>query len=97
MTRTLELASAQQASLVATAHRPWPLPERRWLMGQTWDDLLFAHWPVPPERLRPLLPASVPLDVREGSAWVGVTPPSGSRQPGFTACHTSLGSRASRS
>ncbi len=43
-------------------------------MAQTWEDLLFAHWPVQPERLRPLLPEAVPLDVREGSAWVGVTP-----------------------
>jgi uncharacterized protein YqjF (DUF2071 family) len=43
-------------------------------MAQTWEDLLFAHWPVPPERLQPLLPEAVPLDVREGSAWLGVTP-----------------------
>ena len=25
-----------------TAHRPWPLPERPWLMAQTWHDLLFV-------------------------------------------------------
>jgi uncharacterized protein len=43
-------------------------------MAQTWENLLFAHWPVAPEKLRPLLPEAVPLDLREGTAWVGVTP-----------------------
>jgi uncharacterized protein YqjF (DUF2071 family) len=57
-----------------TGHRPWPLPEGRWLMAQSWEDLLFAHWRVPEERLRPLLPPELPLDTFDGSAWVGVTP-----------------------
>jgi len=43
-------------------------------MAQTWEDLLFAHWPVAPEQLVPLLPDAVPLDVWGGSAWIGVTP-----------------------
>jgi uncharacterized protein YqjF (DUF2071 family) len=43
-------------------------------MAQTWRDLLFAHWPVPPEEVRPLVPASLPLDIRDGKAWVGVVP-----------------------
>ena len=43
-------------------------------MAQTWENLLFAHWPVAPEELRPLLPEAVPLDLRDGTAWVGVTP-----------------------
>jgi len=46
----------------------WPL------MYQTWDKLLFLHWPVPPEQLRPLVPARLALDTFEGSAWVGLTP-----------------------
>jgi uncharacterized protein YqjF (DUF2071 family) len=43
-------------------------------MGQTWDDLLFVHYRVPAEQLRPLVPA--PLEVQEhgGSGWLGVTP-----------------------
>jgi uncharacterized protein YqjF (DUF2071 family) len=56
------------------AHRPRPLPSEPWLMAQTWENLLFAHWPVPPEELRPLLPEAIPLDLWEGSAYVGVTP-----------------------
>lgn len=43
-------------------------------MKQTWHDLLFAHWPVPFEELRPLVPAQLPLDTFSGSCWVGVIP-----------------------
>jgi uncharacterized protein YqjF (DUF2071 family) len=34
--------------------------------------VLFAHWPVPEERLRPLVPAALELDTFEGRAWIGV-------------------------
>ena len=64
----------QRAGLRETAHRPWPLPQRPWLMGQTWYDLLFAHWAVAPGVLRPLVPAPLALDLRDGQAWLGVTP-----------------------
>ena len=60
--------------LAATAHRPWLLPERPWIMSQTWNDLLFAHWPVDPLGLRALVPAAFELDLFEGQAWVGVIP-----------------------
>jgi uncharacterized protein YqjF (DUF2071 family) len=43
-------------------------------MAQRWNTLLFAHWRLPPESLRPLVPASLPLDLFDGSAWVSVTP-----------------------
>jgi len=43
-------------------------------MAQTWLDLLFAHWPVPPETLRPLLPDALAVDTYEGMAWIGITP-----------------------
>ena len=55
-------------------HRPWPLPERSWMMAQTWTDLLFAHWAVAPESLRRVLPQQLPLDTFDGQAWIGVTP-----------------------
>jgi uncharacterized protein len=64
----------QRATLRELEQRPWPLPERPWLMGQTWFDLLFAHWPVEPDLLAPLIPEPLALDTREGLAWVGVTP-----------------------
>lgn len=56
------------------AHRPWPLPATPWVMFQSWRDLLFAHWRLPPERIRALVPASLELDVFEGDAWVTIAP-----------------------
>ncbi len=43
-------------------------------MAQVWSDLLFIHWPLSPETLRPLIPASLELDTYEGQAWIGVVP-----------------------
>jgi hypothetical protein len=43
-------------------------------MTQTWEHLLFAHWPLPKQTLRPLVPASLTLETFEGHAWLGVTP-----------------------
>jgi uncharacterized protein len=43
-------------------------------MAQTWHDLLFAHWPLPPDVLRPLVPSQLPLDAYEGQCWLAVTP-----------------------
>lgn len=43
-------------------------------MEQTWNDLLFAHWPVSPETLRQLVPSVLPLDTLDGQCWVAVTP-----------------------
>lgn len=43
-------------------------------MHQTWNDLLFAHWPVSPGSLRPLVPPELPLDVFGGQCWVAVAP-----------------------
>lgn len=64
----------QAAGLRETAHRPWQLPERPWCMAQSWEDLLFAHWPVPAEDLRAVVPREIPIDAYGGTAWVGVTP-----------------------
>jgi uncharacterized protein YqjF (DUF2071 family) len=50
------------------------MPKRPWVMGQTWNDLLFAHWRVPPPALEHVVPRELPLDTFGGSAWVGVTP-----------------------
>jgi uncharacterized protein YqjF (DUF2071 family) len=47
---------------------------RRWIMRQTWRNLLFAHWPLAPAVLRPLIPEVLELDLRDGDAWVAVTP-----------------------
>ena len=43
-------------------------------MKQTWNDLLFAHWPIPFAQLRPLVPESLMLDTFDGQCWIGVVP-----------------------
>jgi uncharacterized protein YqjF (DUF2071 family) len=43
-------------------------------MGQTWDDLLFAHWRVDADVLRPHVPEGLSIDEYDGSAWIGVVP-----------------------
>ena len=71
----LEAPARQARSLEETAHRPWPVPtERPWVMGQTWDDLLFAHWRVSAAAVREHVPAGLDVDEHDGSAWLGVTP-----------------------
>jgi uncharacterized protein YqjF (DUF2071 family) len=60
--------------LTDTAHRPWPMPEGPWVMTQTWNDLLFAHWPIAADRLRELVPPRFELDLFDGQAWLGVVP-----------------------
>src|SRR5215211_1409029 len=67
-------ARRQGASLSQTDHRPSPLPRGPWVMGQTWLDLLFAHWPIAPAVLRPAVSSAVPTDTFDGSAWIGITP-----------------------
>ena len=60
--------------LSTTDHRPWPLPKSPWVMTQRWNDLLFAHWPLPAAELSHLIPNGLSIDVYDGSAWVGVVP-----------------------
>jgi uncharacterized protein YqjF (DUF2071 family) len=62
------------AILQKHAHRQTPLPEGEWIMRQSWRDLLFAHWPMAAQTLRPLIPAALTLDTFEREAWVGIVP-----------------------
>lgn len=53
-------------------------------MRRRWVDLLFAHWPLAPDVLRPLLHHSERLDVR---AWwpAGLDPTGQTRKFSFGA------------
>lgn len=53
-------------------HRPWPMSSKPWIMRQTWKNVLFAHWPIPKEQLRPHIPSGLEMDTYDGSAWLGV-------------------------
>ena len=55
-------------------HRPYPAPSGPWAMGMSWRDLLFMHWPVEADALRPLVPPSLSIDTFDGNAWLGVVP-----------------------
>ena len=43
-------------------------------MHQRWSELLFLHWPVPVEVLRPLVPDELEIDTFDGAAYVGLVP-----------------------
>jgi uncharacterized protein len=62
------------AILHDVAHRPWKVPARPWVMTQTWNDLLFAHWTIDAAVLRRNVPPAFELDLYEGSAWIAVVP-----------------------
>jgi uncharacterized protein YqjF (DUF2071 family) len=64
----------QASALEETEHRPWPVPDRPWVIAQTWDDLLFVHYRVPVEKLRPLVPDGLEVQDHSGSGWLSVTP-----------------------
>jgi uncharacterized protein len=49
-------------------------PEGTPVMEQAWEDLLFLHWPVEEEVIRPLIPEKLAIDTFEGNAWIGITP-----------------------
>lgn len=65
---------AMREYLIRTSQSPRPLPSGRWVMTQRWNDLLFAHWPVPVSAVAPLIPDGLQVDTFHGSAWIGVVP-----------------------
>ena len=50
--------------------RPGGVP----VMHQSWGSLLFLHWRVEAEQVRPLIPERLSVDTFEGSAWITVVP-----------------------
>jgi uncharacterized protein YqjF (DUF2071 family) len=50
------------------------MPDGRPVMRMRWRHLLFAHWPIDADVLRPLVPPSLEIDTFEGRAWVGLVP-----------------------
>jgi uncharacterized protein YqjF (DUF2071 family) len=43
-------------------------------MAQSWQVLLFAHWAIPVDVLRPMIPPALEIDTWDGTAWIGVVP-----------------------
>lgn len=57
-----------------TRQRPFPIPDGPWLVTQTWNNLLFSHWPIPSKIIKEHLPSSLEVDLFDGQAWVGIIP-----------------------
>ena len=45
-----------------------------WVLRMRWEQLLFAHWPVPAAPLAEQLHPDLELDTFDGQAWLGVVP-----------------------
>jgi uncharacterized protein len=50
------------------------MPGGAWRWRQSWEDLLFAHWPVDVAVLRRLVPPGLAVDEYDGTSFVGVVP-----------------------
>ena len=59
---------------LAVRHRPNGQP----VMHQEWGKLLFMHWRISENLLRPHIPAALQIDTYGDSAWIGIVP--------FTMC-----------
>jgi uncharacterized protein YqjF (DUF2071 family) len=59
---------------IRTSYRPRPLPTGRWAATERWNDLLFAHWPIPVGQMADLLPPGLEPDLFQGTAWLGIVP-----------------------
>jgi uncharacterized protein len=66
----MEPEMIDDADRLAVRARPpgWPI------MYQHWGQLLFLHWPLSAESLRPLIPDPLVIDTFDGTAWIGITP-----------------------
>ncbi|MEW9677729.1 DUF2071 domain-containing protein [Lentibacillus sp. L22] len=58
----------------STDHREYPLPNGPWMMTQTWENVLFLHWPVAKKELQDHIPSGLDLDTYDGNAWISIIP-----------------------
>lgn len=63
-----------EAIFQQTQHRPWPMPEKRWIWYQEWNRVVLLHWKVPVSIIRTLVPEVLEIDTIGGDAWVSVVP-----------------------
>lgn len=55
------------------------------VMYHQWNWITFLHWRYPPEAVRGFLPPGLTADIRDGTAWIGLSPflMEGIRPPGL--------------
>lgn len=49
-------------------------PKGQPIMHQNWGKLLFMHWRIDEQLLRPLIPPQLSIDTYHGSAWIAIAP-----------------------
>jgi uncharacterized protein YqjF (DUF2071 family) len=72
--RVTQILDRVHGFLHQVAHRPSSDTDRPWIMEQRWDNLLFCHWRVSPEALRPRIPDDLEVETFDGSAWLSLVP-----------------------
>ncbi len=50
------------------------MPERPFVMWQSWKRLLFLHWELDPTEIQRTLPKGLTVDPWHGQAWIGLIP-----------------------
>ncbi|WP_343271042.1 YqjF family protein [Lentibacillus songyuanensis] len=60
--------------LTSTNHREFDLPNGPWVMTQTWENILFLHWPVSKQALKEYIPHGLELDTYNQEAWISLIP-----------------------
>lgn len=53
---------------------PTQRPDERAVGWQSWRELLFVHWAVPEELVRPLVPDRLSIDTFRGETFIGLVP-----------------------
>ena len=51
-----------------------PVPVKRAVMVQTWENLVYLHWAYEPDQVQSLLPECLLVDTFAGNAYVGLIP-----------------------
>jgi len=64
------MGEGKQIDRLAMRGRPQGSP----VIHQRWENLLFLHWAVDPQALRPLIPSALEIDTFQDKAWIGITP-----------------------
>jgi uncharacterized protein len=62
--------NVQDVDRLAVRHRPEGQP----VMHQNWGKLLFMHWRIDENLLRPQVPSELEIDTFGGSAWIAIAP-----------------------
>ena len=70
MLRAMTKQPTDKVDRLAIRERPKAFP----IMHQNWGKLLFMHWRIDEDKLRPLIPERLTIDTFDGHAWIGVVP-----------------------